>query len=64
MEAKVEICSGSIKAWMKGGRRGEVEGRREEKGQEVDAQREGGVKKVAGVEGSVELDEGGKQRRN
>lgn len=27
VEAKVEICWGSIKAWMEGGRRGEVEGR-------------------------------------
>lgn len=50
VEAKVEICWGSIKAWMKGGRRGEEGGRSEEGSRsvavyKVAAQREGGVKR-------------------
>lgn len=32
MKAKVKICWGSIKAWMEGGRRGEVDGRVKECG--------------------------------
>ncbi|KAJ4944486.1 hypothetical protein JOQ06_013029 [Pogonophryne albipinna] len=48
VEAKVEICPGLIKAWMKGGRGGEVEGRDEGRGR---------VKKWSGSKKGVELEE-------